>query len=158
MRALSKIVRTICNLLFWFILIFGFYVIMHGHLTPGGGFQGGAVVASAFAMVFVAYGITKAVDLVKEGSFTAAESSGLLAFIGLAFLGIGTAFFYNFLAVGRSSLLPNLFSHTPHGINPGDLNTAGVLPLMSLAVGLEVIGGLGAVVYIMYLNRGGDEE
>jgi len=45
-KMMSKIVRTITNILYSSILIFGFYVIMHGHLTPGGGFQGGAVVAS----------------------------------------------------------------------------------------------------------------
>ena len=43
MSEMSKIVRTLSNITFPFIMIFGLYVIAHGHLTPGGGFQGGAV-------------------------------------------------------------------------------------------------------------------
>ena len=56
MSGMSKIVRTMSNITLPLILIFGFYVIAHGHLTPGGGFQGGAVVASGFAMILIAYG------------------------------------------------------------------------------------------------------
>jgi energy-converting hydrogenase B subunit I len=52
---LSKIVRTVANQLILFILIFGLYVIAHGHLTPGGGFQGGAVVVSGVVMLLVAF-------------------------------------------------------------------------------------------------------
>ena len=56
MSGMSKIVKTITNIAFPFIIIYGLYIIAHGHLTPGGGFQGGAVVASGLAMIVVAYG------------------------------------------------------------------------------------------------------
>ena len=46
MKPMSVIVRTVCNVFTWFLMVFGAYVIIHGHLTPGGGFQGGAVVAT----------------------------------------------------------------------------------------------------------------
>ena len=42
MTKMSKIVRTISGIAFPFTMIYGLYVIAHGHLTPGGGFQGGA--------------------------------------------------------------------------------------------------------------------
>lgn len=142
---MSKIVRTITNILYSFIIIFGFYVIMHGHLTPGGGFQGGAVVASGIALVLIAYGYDTVKSWIKKSNLSILESIGGLAFIGIAFLGIGTTFFYNFLA-NSGTLFGN---PTVIGINPGDLNTAGALPLMSWAVGLKVLAGLGSIVLLM---------
>ena len=52
---MSKIVRSTANIIFPFILVFGFYIIIHGHLTPGGGFQGGAVAATGFVLMLVAF-------------------------------------------------------------------------------------------------------
>ena len=152
---MSKIVRTITNILYSSILIFGFYIIMHGHLTPGGGFQGGAVVASGIALVLIAYGYDTVKNWFKKSNLSFLESIGALGFIGIAFLGIGTTFFYNFLANSGG-----LFGDpTVIGINPGNLDTSGVLPLMNWAVGLKVLAGLGSVVLLMaYGIRKGDEE
>ena len=152
---MSKIVRTITNILYSSILIFGFYVIMHGHLTPGGGFQGGAVVASGIALVLIAYGYDTIKNWIKKSNLSVLESIGAVSFIGVAFLGIGTTFFYNFLA-NSGSLFGN---PTVIGINPGDLNTAGALPLMSWAVGLKVLAGLGSIVLLMaYGIKRGDKK
>jgi multicomponent Na+:H+ antiporter subunit B len=153
---LSVIVRTISSILFPFITIYGLYIIMHGHLTPGGGFQGGAVVASGIAMLLVAYGSINIVKKLKEKHLSILESVGALAFIGLAFLGISTTFFYNFLAVRRS--IPIFENVVPFGPNPGDINTAGTLPLMNLAVGLKVIAGLSAIILVMALAASHFEE
>jgi energy-converting hydrogenase B subunit I len=151
---MSRIVRTVANVLYSFIFIFGFYIIMHGHLTPGGGFQGGAVVASGIALVLIAYGHDTVEKWVKESNLSVLESVGALAFIGIAFLGIGTTFFYNFLANAGG-----LFGDaTAIGINSGSLNTSGVLPLMNWAVGLKVLAGLGSIVLLMACGIRGDEE
>ena len=65
---MSKIVRTAANIFYPFILIFGLYVVIHGHLTPGGGFQGGAVVATGTVLVIIAYEYRTVSGLVtKEG-------------------------------------------------------------------------------------------
>ncbi len=152
---MSPIVKTITDLIFGFILVFGIYIIIHGHLTPGGGFQGGAVVASGFALLFVAF----ARDFTKEGPqklYGMFESIGLLTFILLAFLGMYKTFFYNFLANSGS-----LFGMSiKHGINPGYLNTGGVVPLMNMAVGFEVACGLSLIVYILYRGekKAGEES
>ena len=143
---MSKIVRTISTLLVPFILIFGIYVIMHGHLTPGGGFQGGAVFASGAALLIVAFGSYNIQKKLQEHQLSILESSGAVMFIGLAFGGIATVFFYNFL-VGSP-----IFGHIPpSGSNPGDIWTGGVIPLMSIAVGLKVIAGLSVIVLVMAL-------
>jgi len=144
---MSKIVRTGANLLYPFVLIFGLYVIMHGHLTPGGGFQGGAVVATGVALVIVAYSFEEVTSMIKKVGMKARESIGLLLFIGagVAALAAGAPFFSNVLA--NSGLL---FGQTvPAGPNPGDLNTAGLIPIMNVAVGIEVWGGLAIIVLYM---------
>ena len=149
---LSKIVRTVANQLILFILIFGLYVIMHGHLTPGGGFQGGAVIVSGVVMLLVAFSSQELKKSLHERLLSIMESSGALIFIGLAFAGIGIVFFYNFL-VGTP-----IFGRIPTiGPGPGDIWTGGVIPLMNFAVGLKVVAGLSAVVLAMALFSSGEE-
>jgi len=149
---MSKIVRTISNILVLFIFIFGLYIIMHGHVTPGGGFQGGAVVAGGAALLIVAFGSHNIHQSLKEHHLSILESSGGLIFISLAFGGLATIFFYNFL-VGSP-----IFGHMPpSGPNPGDVWTGGVIPLMNIGVGLKVFAGLSAVVLVMALASSGIE-
>lgn len=144
---MSKIVRTTADLLFPFIMVFGFYVVLHGHLTPGGGFQGGAVIATGFVLLFVAHRIDDVTGLFTKKLFQNFETVGLFLFIGTALvaLGLGFTFFMNYLANAGG-----LFGQAvPFGVNPGSLNTAGVLPIMNIAVGIEVLGGLSIIVIYM---------
>ncbi|MFZ7131749.1 MAG: MnhB domain-containing protein [Eubacteriales bacterium] len=55
MKKNSEIIVKMTGLLYPFILLFGFYIILNGHLTPGGGFQGGAVLASVFITRYIVY-------------------------------------------------------------------------------------------------------
>jgi multicomponent Na+:H+ antiporter subunit B len=149
---LSKIVRTISDQLILFILIFGLYIIIHGHVTPGGGFQGGAVIASGAVMMIVAFGSGEIKKSLRERHLSLVESGGALIFIGMAFAGMGTIFFYNFL-VGT----PVFGGIPPTGPNPGNVWTGGVIPLMNFGVGLKVSAGLSAVVLAMALFSHGEE-
>ena len=149
---MSKIVRTVANQLILFVLILGLYVIMHGHVTPGGGFQGGAIIASGTVMMIVAFGSGEIKKWLRERHLSVVESSGALLFSLLAFAGIGTVFFFNFLIGSR------LFGGIPPtGPNPGDVWTGGVIPLMNLAVGLKVMAGLSGVVLALALFSSGEE-
>jgi multicomponent Na+:H+ antiporter subunit B len=145
MKGMSIIVKTIANMGFPFILIYGLYVIAHGHLTPGGGFQGGAVVASGLVLMLIAYNSEWISKRIKESHFSIFESLGALGFIIIAFLGIifGGMFFSNFLTGNEF-----VFGGIPLN-GASDINTGGTLPLMNFAVGLKVIAGLFAIVYIM---------
>jgi len=149
---MTVVVRTISRVLLPVGLSFGGYVIMHGHLTPGGGFQGGAVAASALAMVIVAFGAASLKE--KKGLLSTLESLGGVAFAALGFLGLGVTFFANVLA-GAGGLFGR---PVPYGPNPGDLNTAGTLPLMNWAVGFKVLAGLSAVVLLFALFGGKDDR
>ena len=141
---MSKIVKTMSAIIFPLILVFGLYVIAHGHITPGGGFQGGAIVASALVMILVAFGSKWTVNYVKEKHLSILESIGAISFIGLGFLGLifGFVFFKNFF-IGKGWFFDNI----ANGVT--DINTAGIIPLMNFAVGLKVIAGLFAIVLIM---------
>jgi multicomponent Na+:H+ antiporter subunit B len=108
------------------ILVLGCYVVAHGSITPGGGFQGGVVVAAGFFVVFLAgeYVAMKALAphrLVEVGEAVGAAGYGLIGLGGLIFAGV---FFENFLDLGR----------------PGTLISAGTITLSNVAVGLEVAG------------------
>ena len=150
---MSKIVRSVTIPLVLIGLIFGLYVIMHGHLTPGGGFQGGAVIASLTVLLIVAFGSDKVKKFLREKHLSLLESGGALLFIGLAFAGIGTTFFYNFLTGSA------VFGNIPaYGSNPGDVWTGGVLPLMNFGVGFKVMAGLSSVALALALFTSEDEE
>ena len=87
--SMSKLVRTSADLLFPFIFVFGFYVVLHGHLTPGGGFQGGAVLATGFILLFVANRIDDITALFTKVAYQNSEAVGLSLFIGTALVAIG---------------------------------------------------------------------
>jgi len=150
---MSIIVRTVTRLVYGLALVYGFYVIMHGHLTPGGGFQGGAVVASAFALLLVAFGSAGIKGLLNAHLLQTLEELGALAFLGLGFAGIGTAFFYNLLANTGSCFGATVAL----GPNVGPLDTGGILPLMNWAVGLKVMTGIAAVVLAMLIGARQEE-
>lgn len=155
MNGMSKIVKTMASVIFPFILIYGLYVIAHGHLTPGGGFQGGAVVASGLAMIIVSFGSVWTLGKIKEKNLSLLESLGAIGFIVLALLGIiyGAVFFNNFLA--DTNFLFGVIPAT--GSTAANINTGGVLPLMNFAVGLKVIAGLFAIVLVMAYASGRKE-
>ena len=144
---MTKIVKVTSLIILNPIIIFGLYIISHGHLTPGGGFQGGVIVASIAILVLVVF--ENDINLSKN-MFSLFESLGLIFFIILALLGtFKNTFFYNFLA--------NKFwflGKTIHfGINQGFLNSGGVIPLMNLAVGIEIASALSLIAVLIMSKK-----
>jgi multicomponent Na+:H+ antiporter subunit B len=153
---MSRIVRTAADIIYPFILIFGLYVVAHGHLTPGGGFQGGAVIATGGALVIVAYSYAEVREWFSGKVLMGQEVIGLVGFIGVALLALafGQVFFFNYLnASGSLFGIP-----VPYGINAGELNTGGFVPLMNFSVGCEVWGGLTLVILYMLSGLGTEKE
>ena len=97
---MTKIVRTTADLFFPFCLVFGLYVVIHGHLTPGGGFQGGAVMATGTALLLVARAYDDVTGRIRKGAMKVCEAAGLLIFLcaGLSGLFAGRPFMANWLA------------------------------------------------------------
>jgi len=127
-QAASVIVVTGSRVLFPLILLFGVYVFLHGHLTPGGGFQGGAVIASGVLLLYLA----RREQTLHREALGVAESLGGLVFVGIGLLGLAISgtFLSNFLAKGQ----PNL------------LLSAGVIPIIYTAVGVKVGAELARII------------
>jgi multisubunit Na+/H+ antiporter MnhB subunit len=128
MKGMSLIVKSITNIVVGFIFIYGVYIIVHGHLTPGGGFAGGVIIAGAFILKFLAFGSELNPEKKAGQVVSIFESLGGLLFIGIALSGLILAgtFFLNFLPKGK----------------PLHLLSAGIIPLCNIAIGIKVGAGL----------------
>ena len=126
---MTLIVKKTTQLISGMVFLYGIYVIIHGHLTPGGGFAGGVIMAGSFILLILANG-SDFFHLTKEetGSTITENSAVFIAvLIALAGMVLGTrVFFLNWL---------------PHG-KVGELVSAGVIPLYNIFVGMEVAASI----------------
>ena len=120
MRKPSLIVRTGSNFLFPFILVFGIYIFVHGHLTPGGGFPGGAVIASGFLLLLLG---------LENYKFNLTASKIIESLAGLTFVSIGLVGLFV-----KNSFLANFI---PTG-TVGFLFSAGMVALIYIVIGIKV--------------------
>jgi multicomponent Na+:H+ antiporter subunit B len=140
---MTLIVKTVTRLTVWLILLYGIYIITHGHLSPGGGFAGGVIIALSFIHLILAYGKEAVLTTLSEDRIRFWESTGALAFLTIALVGLtGGYFFWNFLPVGM----------------PFDLLSAGTIPLSNIAISFKVWAGLLAIFIAVVLVRIEDEE
>lgn len=125
------------DLIFPLFLIVGMYMIVHGHLTPGGGFQGGVILAIAFSMRSI---VNPRIEPVSHTSLAFIES-----FAGFSFILIGLIALFT-----EGHFLQPLLGH---GEFLG-LWSAGTLPLLYLAVGLKVGAELAALLFTLNTDEG----
>ena len=125
----SPIVRAGSKLLFPAIVLLGVYVFIHGHLSPGGGFQGGTIVATGFLLMLLAYDNFS----VNHNVLSFIESFAGIFFILFGFAGMwmGGTFLENFLPVG----------------NMNDLFSGGIIPIVYILVGFKVAAELTGLIY-----------
>jgi multicomponent Na+:H+ antiporter subunit B len=133
----GELLQTGTRLLLPLILLFGAYVFTHGHLTPGGGFQGGAIVASGILLVL----LSQPMRHFGHRVITIVESVAGVAFVLIGVLGIALA----------GGFLDNRI--LPLGTF-GDLFSAGAIPVIYSFVGLKV----GAEFSSMLVNLSETEE
>lgn len=121
------------------IFIFGIYVILNGHLSPGGGFSGGAIMGAGLILYVSAYGFKKTQRFFNEHVYKAAKITALLMY------GMIGSYFYITGANG-------IANHIPLGI-PGHILSGGIILPINICVGLEVA----CTMYAFYalFRRGG---
>ena len=116
-------------------MLFGIYVVLNGHLSPGGGFSGGAIIGSSFIMYASAYGIKKAGNFYNFGIYKR------IVFFSLFFYGLAKGFVFFMEA-----------NHLPVNIplgTPGALFSAGLILPLNICVGLIVSGSM-YVLYVLF--------
>jgi multicomponent Na+:H+ antiporter subunit B len=122
----SAATRLLGVLLVNLTLTFGAYVVMHGQVSPGGGFQGGVVLATALLVVYLSTNVRTYLRAAPRWLVEAAEALGAGGFVALGLAGLaGGAYLANVLPLGQ----------------PGDVLSAGTILVANAAVGLEVAGG-----------------
>lgn len=131
---MTVIVRTIIRGLLPVLVIFGLYIISYGHLTPGGGFQGGMIVVGAVMSFYLAYGYN-IVRQFREEDLDLTEHIGALTYLVVGLIGLyaGGTFLYNALKGGP----------------PGSLFSGGIIFILNLVVGLKVAAGTLLVLLIL---------
>lgn len=119
-------------------LLIGLYVIAHGQLSPGGGFQGGVVVATALHLLYIAVDYRALERIRPVGLYAMADAAGEAAYLLLGAAGLiaGTAYLANVLPYGTF----------------GTLSSGGTVPLLNAAVGVEVAGGV-VVLLASFLDQ-----
>ena len=128
---MGEIVRTVARLLRPLILVYGAYLVLYGHLSPGGGFAGGVVIASGFVLVAIADGRREALGLFSRRAAASLDSAGVLLFLALATMGAwwaGEAFFSNFIATPEARRFT--------------LVSGGIIPLANIGLGVKVASSL----------------
>ncbi len=114
-------------------VLFGLYIVIHGQLTPGGGFQGGVILASAAMIIYLAENFDVFKRIMTHPVFEIAEAAGAAGFVlvgGIALV-VHREFLANVLPLGKAN----------------ELTCGGTIPLISFATGVEVTGGFLLIIF-----------
>ena len=147
MKGMTIIVKTIASWVKVLIFLFGIYIIIFGHLTPGGGFAGGVILASSYVLLMLAYGREFAEENLSLPVASKLDCIGALLFALVAILGLvfGGSFFVNFL---YQKYLPGQALH---------LVSAGTIPFSNIFIGVKVGAALFLVILALSVSCKGKE-
>jgi multisubunit Na+/H+ antiporter MnhB subunit len=144
-HGMTPIVQTMAGWVKGFILVFGIYIVAYGHLTPGGGFAGGVILALAFVMLVLADGRQATPKILSLNVVAEIDSIGGLIFLTIALLGmlpsLGGVFFNNF---------PVKIMHIG---TPFHLVSAGIIPLCNISIALKVASSLFLLFVLLIVLR-----
>jgi len=134
------ILQKASKMLFPIIMLFGVYVMIYGHLSPGGGFQGGVIIASGVLLL-----------LISDQTFEVPHAviSALETFAGISYVFIGL--------IGLIVLDRFLGNFLPHDISEmGMLFSGGIIPLIYIVVGIKVGSEMSLIVQNLLKRRDDD--
>jgi multicomponent Na+:H+ antiporter subunit B len=138
---MSPIVRKSAKLVSPFLVTYGAYLIVHGHISPGGGFQGGVILAVSVILLITSYGYTLVEKKFSITMVQVLESLSLLFLLLVAVSGLAAGFFfYNYLRGGV----------------PGTLFSGGTVVWLNILIGFEVGAAFTLLFYV--LLRGAESD
>ena len=125
-----------CDVVLPLALVYSLYIVLHGHLSPGGGFQGGVLMAAAVLLLYFGHGHDVTAEALSFHLLHHAEGAASTVYVALAMLGV---------AVGAQFCQNVLYTYG----NAGDLISSGTIFWMNLTVGIKVITGIGSISLLM---------
>jgi multicomponent Na+:H+ antiporter subunit B len=142
-KGMTLIVKTITRLTVGLILLYGIYIVLHGHLSPGGGFAGGVIIALSFIHIMLAFGKETVFKRFSQKAASIVESLGAVMFLSIAVLGFFSGYFFlNFLGKGE----------------PFRLFSSGIIPFCNIAICLKVAAGLFAIFCVLVIFNNSDKK
>lgn len=132
----NVIVKCGADMMLPFAVVFGIYIILFGTVSPGGGFQGGVMVAAAAVLLYLGYGYNTAKGAINTEVLRVGEACGatLYVILGLCGLFVGANFCRNIFFDNGAV---------------GDLISAGTITFMGFSVGFKVLTGVGFLLLLM---------
>ena len=137
----TVVIQTIARVLVPFLQLFGLYIIVHGPVSPGGGFQGGVVVGASMILLALSYDLSSAETRVSHKIRIAMDSTGSLLFAGIGLLGL---------------LAGGVFLE--YGVIPLPMAPAEVRGLMILLVGVAIGIHIMALAVSLFLHLAEDHD
>jgi multicomponent Na+:H+ antiporter subunit B len=133
------IVKTLARLLMPFMVVFALYVVMHGHHSPGGGFQGGVILAAGFVLLVISHGLEQTRKRMSEKLAGVISSIGVFIYggIGALCLILGG----NYLDYGKLSKLLR--------VTPAEARSLGILGV-EIGVALAVMAVMCTVFFAIF--------
>ena len=130
------IIRSGCDRVLPLCLVYLLYIILHGHLSPGGGFQGGVLMVAAVMLVYFGHGYQQTIETFSFHILHETEALASVFYVALGMLGV---------AVGAQFAQNILFKHGAIG----DLYSSGTIFWMNVTVGVKVITGVGSIALLL---------
>ena len=141
MKFEDDIVNTVTRIILPFITLFGLYLILHVHLSPGGGFSGGTVVGSGFILFSLSFGIS-----IQEKKLSHRTSALLESYGGLWYILLGLVpLLFGFSFLTNQPIFP--------GGQLGSLFSSGLVLLVNIGLGIKVA----STIITLFDSIGGEE-
>ena len=126
------------------IICLGVMTILGGHITPGGGFQGGAMIAGGIILCVLVFGLEDSPFNFSHEFISIVETFGALGYVVIGLVGLFITGFYLYnVGADFYSIVPQYIVNIFHYPDP---TNAGIVPYLNIFVGLKVLVGLSAVV------------
>ncbi len=132
----DQIVRLTSRLVVPFIQIYGIYVILHGHLTPGGGFSGGAIFGASLVLLALSFNLDAGVKQISHSTASLLESGGALGFVFTGLVAL----------IWGANYLSNQAGGFMMGV-PGQLLSGGAVLIITVFVGMKVASTVATLFY-----------
>ncbi len=130
------IIKTLARILVPFIQIYALYVIMHGHHSPGGGFQGGVILAASLILLMITHGLKNTQKRISDKTVAVFSSLGVFIYAGIGVVCLILA--GNFLDYSKLAILLR--------VDPAQARSLGILGI-EIGVGLAVMAVMFSVFF-----------